>query len=210
MALPPFLPGSCMTYPFATSTIVIQAFGFLELAHPSSFADDTPEATDALANYELALDLCLEWSDWSFASRMVALPEAALPADTIADPDLPHTFALPGDCVMLRELKQRGVAYRLDERLLRADRPGPLPIRYTRRITNESALPASFRTAVALQLAVLMAPRWLGISTKRDALAQNLQMMREQAGRPDARTASSQPIDDMHPFAPDWVSGALR
>lgn len=125
-----------MTFPFATSTIVAQAFGMVELSPPSSFADDTPQAQDAAQHYASSLDICLELNDWSFASRMVALSSAALPEGVIADPDLPFSFRLPGDCIALREVKTRAVRFRLDEMILRADQPGPLPIRYTRRITD--------------------------------------------------------------------------
>lgn len=193
-----------MSYPFATSNIVVQAFGFMELSHPSSFADDTPQALDALTNYETALDFCLEWSDWSFVSRGAACCRAAvLPPEFVVDPDLQHTFALPSDCV-----KVHGARWRLDERLLRAYRIAPLPVCYTLRVTNEAALPASFRTSVSLQLAVLMAPRWLGVDSKRASLASSLETARLQVGRPDARTAS--PLSYQDDFADDWVAGALR
>ncbi len=197
-----------MTVPFATSTIVAQAFGMLELSPPSSFGDDTPQAMDAVLHYPTALDLCLEWTDWSFASRMAALPPIALPVDVPPDPCLPFTYALPGDCVMFRELTDRTARHRLDEALLRADRPGPLSIRYTRRIANEAALPASFRSAVALQLAVLLAPRWLGVDTKRQGLMNSLEEIRKQSSKTDARTASPEPYGESRPC--DWVTEALR
>lgn len=197
-----------MTFPFATSTIVAQAFGMVELSPPSSFADDSPQAADAALHYPIALDLCLEWTDWSFASRLVHLAEIALPDGIAADPDLPFVFALPGDCVMLRGLQDTNIRYRLDEGILRADAPAPLAVRYTRRVTNEAILPASFRTAVALQLAVLLAPRWLGVDTKRERLIQQLDGLRRQSSKSDAGTASPQPYGASG--TADWVSEALR
>lgn len=199
-----------MTFPFATSTIVAQAFGMVELSPPSSFADDSPQAADAALHYPAALDLCLEWSDWSFASRLVHLAEIALPDGIAPDPDLPHTFALPGDCVMLRAVLPADVPprYRLDEGLLRADQPAPLLVRYTRRVTNEALLPASFRAAMALQLAVLLAPKWLGVDTKRDRLEARLDAMQRRAGKSDAGTASPEPYGLSG--SSDWVSEALR
>ncbi len=200
-----------MTFPFATSTIVAQAFGMVELSPPSSFADDTPQAQDAVQHYASSLDICLELNDWSFASRMVALSSAALPEGVIADPDLPFSFRLPGDCIALREVKTRAVRFRLDEMILRADQPGPLPIRYTRRITDEASLPATFRTLVAAQLAVLMAPRWLGVDTKRASLADQLRLARAEASRVDARSASAEPWGDGRSSGSrDWVAEALR
>jgi hypothetical protein len=197
-----------MTLPYATSTIVAQAFGMVELSPPSSFADDTPQAADATAYYPQALDICLELVDWGFASRMVALSETALPEGAIADPDLPYVFRLPGDCIALREVKLRGAKYRLDETILRCDQPAPLPIRYTRRLSNEAALPATFRTLVALQLAVYLAPRWLGVEAKRQALQDNLTNARATAARVDARTASPEAYGESG--ATDWVAEALR
>lgn len=197
-----------MTFPFATSNIVAQAFGMVELSPPSSFADDTPQASDAAAFYPQALDICLELVDWGFASRMVALSEVALPDGAILDPDLPYAFRLPGDCVALREIKIARAKYRLDEQVLRCDQAAPLPIRYTRRITNEAALPATFRTLVALQLAVYLAPRWLGVDSKREALTTNLTNARATAARADARTASPEAYGESG--ASDWVTEALR
>lgn len=197
-----------MTFPFATSNIVAQAFGMVELSPPSSFADDTPQASDAAAFYPQALDICLELVDWGFASRMVALSEAALPDGAIVDPDLPYAFRLPGDCVALREIKVARAKFRQDEKILRCDQPAPLPIRYTRRITNEAALPATFRTLVALQLAVYLAPRWLGVDSKREALNTNLTNARATAARADARTASPEAYGESG--ASDWVAEALR
>lgn len=200
-----------MTFPFATSTIVAQAFGMVELSPPSSFADDTPQALDAAQHYAQALDICLEMVDWSFASRMVALSTAALPEGVIADQDLPFTFRLPGDCIALREIKLQGVRFRLDETILRADQPGPLPIRYTRRITNEAALPASFRTLVAVQLAVLLSPRWLGVDAKRARLLDQMPVAQATAARIDARSASATPWGDGRSGgSSDWVTEALR
>lgn len=197
-----------MPVSFAASTIIAQAFGLVELSAPSSFADDSDQARDALLFYPVAIDICLEWTDWSFASRMASLPETSLPAGVAADAGLPHVYALPADCVILRGLSDPSIPYRLDERLLRADAAAPLIIRYTRRITDEAALPASFRTAVALQLAVLMAPRWLGVDAKRERLVAQLDDLQRRASKSDARTASPQPYGEAG--GADWVAQALR
>ena len=197
-----------MPVTFAASTIIAQAFSMVELSAPSSFGDDSDQARDATLHYDSAIDMCLEWTDWSFASRMVTLPAASLPSGTAADPRLPYVYALPGDCVMLRELTDTAVRYRLDEGYLRADAPAPLGIRYTRRVQDESRLPATFRAAVALQLAVLMAPRWLGVETKRASLANALDELRRRCSKSDARTASPAPYGEAQITAS--VSEALR
>lgn len=181
-----------MPQPIATSTIVAQAITALEIGEVSSLADDTPEAQMAAEFYPEAMRLCLEAgrSEWSFAEHLVQLPElAALPADHLADPDLPHVFALPADLVVLREVIDT-CRWRRDSLGLRTDRAGPLRVRYTRVIGNEDRLPASFRTAVALQLAVLMAPRWLTTQSKRAQLQQDLGLALQNALRSDSRQAS--------------------
>jgi hypothetical protein len=193
---------------FATSTIIAQAFGMLELSPPSSFGDDSPQARDAMLHYPSALDMCLDWTDWSFASRMASLPAVALPDNVPADPDLPHTYSLPGDCVTFREVKVAGARYRLDETVLRCDQPAPLLVRYTRRLEKEASLPATFRASVALQLAVLLSPTWLGVDAKRARLLQQLDETQRRASKGDARTASPEPYGDER--AQDWVGMALR
>lgn len=195
--------------PIATSGIAAEAFQIVELGPISSFADDTPEAADATAYYTSALETCLEWADWDFASTLVTLPPAELPAGLAVDVDLPYTYALPGDCLMLREVRDFEVSYRNDDQVLRADQDGGLKIRYTRRMDNEGRLPATFRSAVSLALALKLGPRWLGTQTKIALIENRLQSTLERAARHSARTASPTRYDD-GPDNVDWVAEALR
>lgn len=194
--------------PIATSGIAAEAFELCELSPISSFADDTAQARDAAFYYPFALRLCLEQGDWSFASALVALPETELTAGLAVDEDLPYVYRLPGDCAMLREVRPKTVGYRLDETLLRASASGPLTVRYTRLISNEARMPEAFRHAVALQLAVRLAPRWLGHQNKRDVLEGRAASVLKVAARPDARTASPDDYDEYS--SADWVAEALR
>lgn len=196
-----------MPEPIAASTIAAQAFRFMELSPISSFADDSEQAQSAFEQYPLALNTCLEACDWSFASTFAALPPA-LPGPTVTvDPDLPHLFQLPEDVVVLREVGQGGTRWRRDRAGLRADEPGPLRVRYTGRITDEANLPAMFQTAVALRLAVLLGPRWLGTQSKMDSLRRDADVALKQAMRADARQASTVRYDGL-PDQGDWVHEA--
>lgn len=157
-------------YPEAAAAILAEAFLRMELSPPASFADDSEQAQTAALIYPEALRSCLEFCDWSFASTFTQLSEAVLPAGVLPDPVLPYAFTIPGECLRLREVGDRATRWRVDGRRLRADQPGPLPVRYTAMIASEANLPARFRQAVALELAARLAPRWLGTATKIEGL----------------------------------------
>jgi len=192
----------------AASTIAQEAFRLMEIAPLSSFSDQTPQAQAAAEQYPTALDACLEREDWSFARRLVRLPLATDPSDgQIADPELPYFYSLPGDTVKLRWV-QSGVRWRIDETYICADLSGGLMIRYTRRIENEARLPATFRTAVAYELAVLLAPQFVKHRTKRADLVSEGSAALERAVKQDAKSASFAAYDDA--AAGDWAGGATR
>lgn len=194
--------------PIAASTIAAQAFRLMERGPISSFGDDSDQARDAAEQYPLALDACLEAADWSFASVYAELPRVTtLPLTVTADPDLPYLYAMPADIVILREVGDGCTRWRRDRAGLRADDPGPLPVRYTGRIDNEAQLPAMFQTAVSHALAVLLAPRWLGTQAKIEALRRDAQATLKAAMRHDARQSSGARYDGLDE-QPDWVSEA--
>lgn len=196
------------TYPAAAAAIVDQAFILMEKAPPSSFGDDTPEAQDAGVHYPEVLQSALEACDWSFASAFVMQPEAVLPSDMTADPDLPYLYSLPGDCLRLREVGQRRTIWRVDGIFLRADEPGPLRLRYTRKIVNEMHLPAGFRLALAADLAARLSPRWLGTAAKVDALTRLADQRLREAMRTDRAMGSQQTWRGDAPA--DWASEIAR
>jgi hypothetical protein len=198
-----------MPEPIATSTIVAQAFRLMELGPISSFADDTPQARDAAEQYPEAMRLCLEASDWSFASELAMLPEIAdLPSSRV-DPALPYTYALPGSCVRLLEVGNETVEWRRDKGVLRASVPGPLRIRFTEMVSDETRLPATFRIAVAYRLAAMLAPVWVGAQNKTDGLEEGAARAMAKAERMDARQASPQRYDGGADGG-DWAVEAVR
>ncbi len=199
-----------MPDPIATSTIVAQAFRLMEKSPISSFADDSEEAEAAAAQYPEAMAICLEACDWSFASVLASLPEATSLPDTIAaDADMPYSYRLPAECVTVQEVDRPGKSWRRDRDLLRAASAGPLRIRYTGQITDESQLPATFKTAVAYQLAALLAPRWISTRTKIADLQANASQYLKQAMARDRNQASPARYDGL-PDEGDWATEVIR
>lgn len=198
-----------MSTSMAIATIGAAAFQAMELAPFSSFADDTPQAQDAAAQYPVARRMCLEACDWSFASTIVILPQIASLTLPI-DPALPASFSLTGDCVIFRHPLDLDIRWRLDGRTLRADAIGPLPVRYTRDIDNENIMPATFQTALALRLAAMLSPRWVGADSKTQALESRAEIALKSAMKLDARSASLERYDGEDYGVTDWVGWAVR
>ncbi|MDZ7919982.1 hypothetical protein [Rhodoferax sp.] len=176
----------------------------MELSPISSFDDDTEQARSAAEQYPNALAQCLALSDWSFASQLAMLPAAALPVNNVTDPDLPYFFQAPSDMIRMREVGDACTVWRLDRDGLRTDSPGPIRIRYTATVTNEAILPASFQTAVALKLALLLGPRWLGTQSKLADLSRRFEMEIATAKKNDARSASAVRYDAGAGAGGDW------
>ena len=198
-----------MPTPIAASTIAAQAFRFMEMSPISSFDDETEQALAANEQYPVAMSLCLEAMDWSFASVLANLPEVVPGPTDAADPDMPYLYAMPGDLVRLHEVGELGTQWRRDRSGIRADAAAPLRVRYTAKVTNEADLPATFQTAVALQLALLLAPRWLHTQSKIADLDQKFSRMLKAAMKQDSQMASSARYDGL-PDQPDWVSEARQ
>lgn len=191
----------------AIATIGALAFQAMELAPFSSFADDTPQAQDAAAQYPVARKMCLEACDWSFASRSVSLPKIATTALPI-NPGMPYEFRVPGDCVLFRHPLDQYVRWRLDGDILLTDTPGPLPVRYTRDIDNEHIMPATFQVALALRLAAMMSPRWVGADNKTQSLEARAERELKTAMQRDARTASLERYDGEEWGIRNWADWA--
>lgn len=199
-----------MALVLATSTIVAQAVRELEQAPISSFADSHRFPQSLAAAYPTALEVCLEEHDWSFARVLSDLPQASAPG-IAADPDLPYLYQLPSDCVKLRHvyLAPGSGVWRKDGDYLRSDQAAPLKIRYTSRTDQEAKLPASFREAVALRLALALSPQWLTTRTKRADLynmADNAMLRARTADRIDGTPRRWDGGD----AATDWTSEAMR
>lgn len=199
--------------PQATSSIISQAFRMMELTPPSSLADDSEKSAAANQQYDIALRMCLEAADWSFASTLAHLPAAVLAEGEAEDADLPYIYTLPGDLVRLHEVGDIDTRWRVDvvdgDASIRADQPAPLRVRYTATIDNEARLPATFQTAVAAQLALLLAPRWMPVVSRIGLIADQQRELMREALRRDARMASQARYDGLDD-AGDWATEARR
>lgn len=193
-----------MTASIAVSGIAAQAFRLLEMQPISSFGDESEQAISATDQYPVALGICLERSDWSFASQPAQLPPVI---EASGDPDLPYVFQRPSNLVRIQTVQPDDVVWRLDNDRLRADAPGPLWIRYTARITDETRLPKLFTTAVAYRLASLLAPRWTTSINRASALLDASDKYLEEAARADRRSASARRYDGADRQS-DWASVA--
>lgn len=194
-----------MPTPAAVADIATKACRIMEVTPVSSLDDDSQLARDLLAEFEVARDRCLEAGDWSFASQLVLLPEYEPAAPFAADPDLPYSFRLPGDCLRVHEVGSLSTRWRVDRDALRADEPAPLRLRYTARTENEQQLPAEFRVAVATVLAAALAPQYVETLSKRQAIQQEAEAILKRAARNVARDASGQRYDGGDDEA-DWVA----
>ncbi|MEM9579056.1 MAG: hypothetical protein AAF891_00095 [Pseudomonadota bacterium] len=193
----------------AASSIAAQAFRFMELSPPSSFQDDSPKAAAAKEQYPLALGLCLELYDWSFARKHATLPPIAEGSIEYDDPQLPGQFSIPGDMVKIRSTVPEDVSWRLDGLRIFASVTDALTIRYTYRVNNEALLPALFQTLVSYELAVRLAPTYVSSRTKRAQLKEDMAGAFDMAKRTDGHTASEKRYDGDDHFV-DWAQEAIR
>lgn len=189
----------------ATSSIVSQAFRHISRAMISSLGDDSEEATAAREQYPQAMKFCLEKVDWSFASTRRLITTIEL--DPYPDEDLPYLYAIPGDVVKVRQVGDKYTKWRIDRDGMRADNGGPLYIRYTGQIDDETKTPAAFQAAVALRLALLLGAYWSVTESRLQAIAGDLRDTLKDAAREDSRSASEGRYDDQ-PDQNDWATEA--
>lgn len=197
-----------MPVDIATSGIVAQAFRLMEMSPPSSLGDASEQAIAAVEQYGVALEACLENCDWSFASRVGRLAQVA-PIATAVDPELTFEFERPADLLAIRDISPRGMVWRLDADRLRTDISGPIHIRYTARIEDETRLPAQFRTAVAYRLAGFLAPRWTASMNRAQGLSDAADDWLTRARRGDRGSASPVRYDGRDPVE-SWSASAVR
>lgn len=198
-----------MATPIATANIVRQAFRFMEVTPPSSLADSSDAASDANEQYPIALNMCLEQEDFSFARRFAALTRANTPEGFSADPELPYFYPLPAKLLKLRKVITKNVKWRIDGIYLLSDSDGGISIRYTKEITDEMRVPATFQTAVSYQLANFLAPTYVGSRTKRADLTSDGANALRLAIDNDAVSASAARWDGQDDQG-DWACEATR
>lgn len=198
-----------MPLPTAAATIPAQAFRNMGMDPIGSFADTTPEAAAAAEVYPTALKMVLEVAEWSFATRVVQLGEATPTDDYTVDDDFPYAYVLPADLVALREVLALNADWRIDMGFLRTNVGSPLKIRYTAWIEREDQLPAHVQNAIALQMAVLLAPRYVQARTKQADLITMASNALDDALRYDGRNASPKSMSGAA-WVGNWDEVALQ
>jgi len=196
-----------MTQAIAASTIAQQAFRYMEASPLGSFGDESAEARAARTQYPIAISGALRRADWSFASKLLSLPQ--ITPDTV-DLALVYTYRLPPEVLALREVRPELTAWRIDGRLLRADEPGPLTVRATVTVDKETDLPGEFQDVVALLLAAALSPNFASSANRAAMLRDQAEVAHRVALRADRAQASAVRWDGRdEPFA-DWVDMATR
>ena len=193
----------------AASRIAQQAFRYCEMRALSSFGDDSPEAQAAAEQYPLVRDAGLRRADWSFASDLMMLSEAA-PNAGVADPDLPHAYRLPSKVLAVREVWPELVGWRIDGRMLRADEPSAIRIRATVQVENENLLPADFQDFLAYLLAARLSPFFAASANRATSLEQRAETAFNVALRADRSQASAVRWDGLPISSADWAGWATR
>jgi hypothetical protein len=174
----------------AASGIIGQALRFMRLspiARHDPASDLLPALTDA---FNQSISDLLASCDWSFASTLAVLPPSALPLGVASDDLLTGTAMLPADLVRPRQIWPQGARWRIDGQTLRHDAPSAVTLRYTARVTREEALPATFRTALSLHIALRLGGRWAGSGFDPQGIEEAAATTLKQAMREDGVQAS--------------------
>lgn len=198
-----------MTAAIAASNIVQQAFRAMGIGTLSSLADTDPRVLAAAELYDSALDMTLEALDWSFASTLATISRKADSADILRDARYGYVYGLPANLLVLREVTDPDVSYRVDANVMQADYAGPLTIRYTAKVQQENTLPRTFQTAVAYQLALMMAPEHVKTARALDQLSTAFDTAFDRAARTDGTTASPRNYNQSGGGG-DWLAEAIR
>jgi hypothetical protein len=191
-----------MPQAIAASTIAQQAFRYMEASPLSSFGDDSAEANAARQQYPIILAQALRRADWSFASRLFSLPEAAA---EVVDEALAYSYQLPSEILALRDVRPQLTAWRVDGRLLRADEPGPLTVRATVLVAKETDLPGEFQDYVSLLLGAALSPQFASSANRAAILRDAAESRGREVLRADRAQASTLRWDG-RAHESDWVS----
>lgn len=199
--------------PIADAGITAEAFVLAEMSPLSSLGDDSQEARSAATILPRVIEACLRAADWSFASRLLDLPEAVA---TTVDETLPYACQLPSSVLAVREVRAdlllHGPRWRIDGRVLRVDVQPPVRVRVTSRVERESELAPEFRDWCSHVLAVRLARSFASSANRAADLETFAERARLAALRADRTQASSRRwdgLDDDWRADGDWVRGVL-
>lgn len=180
-----------MSADVAIGSVLRQAFHALKLPVPSSIEDGSSAAASARDLYPEARDTVLGDYDWSCARGRFVL---ATLADASAAPRrMPHAFAIPEAVLTIHDVMRpdEGPVLWLREGATLYSDASALVMRATVRMTNELAMSAHLRTAIALQLAVMMQPGFVASRVERADLERQLEVSLERARKQDRHSGST-------------------
>ena len=194
-------------YPVATSGIAAQAMEYLELRPLSSTADGSDDARAMARALPLARRMCLTTGDFAIASRTAKLSQAT--PDPSYDPKFDAAYTLPSDLLVIRDVFLDGIAddYRQQGQQLLTHSGSEVVCRYSFDETRENVLPPHLQQAIALQTALLMTDLRSTSTSKKEALARQLDDAMMKARRDDRGSASPDRYDEW-PDQTDWASEA--
>lgn len=150
----------------------------------SATTDTAPPAKWLSRNYDQQRDFLMESMLWKFAmTRANVAAEATTPAWGWS-----YQFILPTECLRIIPPTVNGqwmgtpLPYETENGRLLMNIPGPLPLRYIQRITNEGLMSNGFLEVLSLRLARKMAHWMTGkqsmVETIKDQLTETLEVVR--------------------------------
>lgn len=157
--------------------------------------DESSQAARACRlRYPFARDACLRAYDWNFAAARASLPALATPPAF----GYANAYQLPVDCLFVREVGEGddSCQWEVESGTLITDRAAPLPIRYTRAVTNPAAFDPLFAETLAARVAAEVAVSLSESLGKAQALWQVYQSKLAEARRRDAQENSRQTAAD--------------
>lgn len=193
------------------ANLALTKLGALPIA---ALTDDSKAARTMAAIYDSVRDAELRDRPWAFAMARAQLPaEAAAPAFRYA-----RRFVLPADCLRVEEVGEGGFGvfgladyqapdgapYEIEGDSLLTDLPGPLRIRYVRRVTDVSRYDAAFVQALSCRLAAEAAEALTQSPQKRQLTLQDYEERIRQARRVAAIEQAPEPLAD-----DSWLVGRL-
>lgn len=194
--------------------IVNSALTKLGARRITSLSDNTKEAREMNAIYELRRDALLRAYNWSFAMKRASLPALV---------DAPNwgyalAYQLPTDCLRVVQVNDTWVIpgladyiggpdaapYKIEGRTIVTDWSAPLKVRYIYRVTNSAEHDALFDEAFASDLAYQACEALTQSNSKREAAAHDLSAAIKLAVRANAIELPPEPIPD-----DSWVMSRL-
>jgi len=162
--------------------------------------DENSQAARACRlRYPFARDACLRAYDWNFAAARASLPALAMPPAF----GYASAYQLPADCLFVREVgEDRGCPWEVESGTLLTDRAAPLPITYTRAVTNPVVFDPLFVGTLAARIAAEVAVTLSESLGRAQALWQIYQSKLAEARRRDAQEGGRE-----HPAAGNWLEG---